>query len=462
MNRWPALPALVGSRSVSKPPAGTGTRRRPGRVLTVLLGSAGGQGLVILSTPVLTRFYDPNAFGLLSVFSAISAVLATGMVMRLDSAITLPRSARGAAAVAHLAAVLAASLTILAGVFGTLVGAPVARFFNTPALAHYWWLLAVATLLLAFDQLMLGWLTRNQRYSSIARRNFSVGLGQVVVQLALGALHFGSTGLLLGMVAGRLCGLGGLLSKGGLLRQGAPQPRLMRAATGTYRRFIYVGVWSALINSIGSQVPLLVIGAAYGQHVVGLTGLTFRILAAPAALIGLAVAWVFKAEVSEVVRKPGASGVRDLIVKNSRTLLLLGTPVAIIIIIFGPPGFRLAFGPEWTVAGEYARYLAVGYLFQLVVSPVSNTLVLLNKQGAQLAWDAGRMALTVGTPAVCAIARFGPAVAVMVLSVSYVVSYGLLYVLCLRVARDFDQRRSTDATNKQVNPARESAHPAVG
>ena len=38
--------------------------------------------------------------------------------------------------------------------------------------------------------------------------------------------------------------------------------------------------------------------------------------------------------------------------------------------------FSVVFGPDWTEAGEYAQFLALAYLGQFAVTPVSTTLIL--------------------------------------------------------------------------------------
>lgn len=422
------------------------TGQRTAQVFLVLCGAVGGQAVVILSTPVLTRYYDPPAFGLLAVFTAVSAVVATGLVMRLDAAVTLPRTDKSAAA---LAQATIATATIIAALLA-LVTLPFARSISTvlgvPTLSRYWWLLALATMTFAFDQLMLGWLVRTQRYSVIAGRNLMLGVGQVVTQVVLALAGVGAVGLVIGLVVGRVCALGGLISPGGLLRQGRPRLRLMRAVIGRYRRFAYVSAWSALINSAGLQVPLIVIGAAYGQHVVGLVGLTFRVLAAPAGIAGLAVARVFQGEASAVIRSQQAGRLQSIVRSNTRALLLIGAPVAAVLIAVGPQLFDVIFGANWHTAGVFARILALGYLAQLAVSPISLVLMLLGKPGMQLLWDVQRFVVCLAGPLICYLLGYGPTAAIYVLSASYVVSYALLYTICSRSAAAFDSGPVDGAT----------------
>ena len=120
-------------------------------------------------------------------------------------------------------------------------------------------------------------------------------------------------------------------------------------------------------------------------------------------------------------------------------LLAVGAVPAVVLVVAGPALFGLVFGPSWTEAGEYARLLAVAYLAQFAVSPVSSTLFLLERQGQELAWVTLRLALTAGGPAVCALAGAPITTAIAVLAAAHLVSYCVLYLLCVRAADRADR-----------------------
>jgi O-antigen/teichoic acid export membrane protein len=63
-------------------------------VAVVSAGSAVGQGLLIVSAPVLTRLYTPADFGVLAVYVSILSILAVAATLRYEMAITLPAAVR--------------------------------------------------------------------------------------------------------------------------------------------------------------------------------------------------------------------------------------------------------------------------------------------------------------------------------------------------------------------------------
>ena len=419
---------------------GTVARRRSfGGVSKILVGSVVGQGLVILASPLLTRLYSPSDFGLFAVFSSVVAILGAVANGRMDGAVPLPEDDKDAAAAAWAGIGIAAAFAAVVAVVGVAGGEQIAALLGVPALAAVWWLVPLTALVIALQEVLSSWMVRQRSYSSIARRNVLQGVGQVGTQVGLGLAHLQPVGLLLGVAAGRLLAVGNLLSRSGLLRL-RPDPGALRATLRRWRRFPLVSSWSALINSGGVEAPVLVISVLYGNVSVGLLALTVRVVASPASFLGQAVAHVFVGEAAALIRA-GTAELAALVRRTTTRLLAIGALPAVLLVVLGPLMFGLVFGDRWTAAGEFARWLALGYTAQLAVVPIAQTLALLERQGQQLAWDAFRLACTTGGPALCAL--FGGSItqAVIVLSAAQVVSYAVLFVLSRRGAVAFDRVR---------------------
>jgi O-antigen/teichoic acid export membrane protein len=409
-----------------------------GGVLWMIAGSGAGQLIALAVLPILSRLYSEQDFGLLTGFIAITSITGTFVVFRLEAAIPLPKSDRIAAAVAWLGIGIGAVGSLAIGLLGPVVAAPFAEMFSLPDLAPVWWWVAAATFAIVLDKVLLTWMVREKRYQALAARNFLQGVGQAGFQVGFGYAPFKSVGLLLGWILGRVVALGGLFSRGGLLAQGLPRPRDFAHAWRRYRRFPLVASWAALLNVLGQQAPFLVLGAYYGQATLGLIGVTTRVLTAPATLIGQAVSRVFQGEGSDAIRL-GTKPLRPILRSNVKALSTISLPIALVLTAFAPPLFSFVLGAEWREAGVYAQILAFGYAAQLIVSPISQTLLILEKQGAQLAWDASRMVVTVGGPMAAALLGASPTVAVATLSAGFILCYGALWWTCHRAAGRYDQ-----------------------
>ncbi|MBW0101552.1 lipopolysaccharide biosynthesis protein [Pseudonocardia sp. KRD291] len=406
----------------------------------ILAGSAAGQGLVLLSYPLLSRLYDPAEFGLLVVFTSVVSMIGVLSTASLEPAVLIPKTEEEAAAVAFASLVSVLVTAAATAVAAWFLGPSLAGLLGAPALAAYWWLVALTVLVIGCYLVLSEWMIRGRTYGALSRRNLFQGIGQVVTQVGLGLAGVRPLGLLLGLAVGRLMGTGGLASRGGLVRQRRPRLREVVAAVSRYRRFPLVASWSKLLNTAGLQVPFLVIAAAYGDARAGLLGLAVRVVGGPAGVIGQAVYQVFTGEASARFRGPQGD-LAAFVRRSVLRLLAVGVGPAVLLVAFSPAVFGVVFGPEWVESGHLAQLLAVAYLAEFAVTPISQTLFLLELQGRQLIWDAARLVLTVGGPAVAAASGASIAVAVTVLAVAHVISYALLYVLSMSAARASDRVR---------------------
>jgi O-antigen/teichoic acid export membrane protein len=170
------------------------------------------------------------------------------------------------------------------------------------------------------------------------------------------------------------------------------------------------------------------------------------VFSGPTLVIGQAIDQVFSGESSAAIRNPQGT-LRRMMRKTVRRLVLLGAAPAIILGLFGPWIFGVVFGTGWTEAGVYAQLLALPYLLQFAVNPVSGVLLYLERQGQMLAWSGVRLVLTAGGPVTCALVGLPITTAIAALSIGQVLSYAVLYFLCARavsVADDEYRRRRRD------------------
>jgi O-antigen/teichoic acid export membrane protein len=232
-------------------------------VRAVLAGSAGGQAMLLLSTPVLTRLYSVAEFGVLTVFTALVGLLVPVAAGRMDAAVPLPRRDSDATCLAVIGLAATAGAATLAGLVLLLAGPWIGGLLGVPAIAGQWAPLALALAAGGAYQVASAWLVRRRRYRALGVRDLAGGVGQAVCQVGLGLAGASAAGLTLGFGCGRLAGLVGLA--GPTARRSeprrAPRPRVawrdlrrgprvawrdLRRTLVRYRRFPLVASWSAL------------------------------------------------------------------------------------------------------------------------------------------------------------------------------------------------------------------------
>lgn len=413
-------------------------KSRLGRGVLVLTGgTAAGQAIVLLASPLLTRLYTPADFGVLGVFSGLLGLLALAVCLRYELAVPL---AEDDVAVVNLVALAAASALLVSSVVAVLLGAfggMLVRWLNAAALGPWLWLLPPALLAIGGFNALNHWAIRRQAFERITRTRITQSLGQVAAQLGLGLAGAGAPGLLLGHIIGQSAGIGShgaafWRRERALLAQ--IRPGLMLALARRFGRLAAYGAPGALLNGSSRLLPALLVAALYGIEVAGLFVLTQRVLGSPMRLLGSAVAQVYLSEAPRLARHDRPA-MAVLFRRTTRHLLVVGGVMVVVVVVAGPALFGLVFGNVWSEAGMYARLLAAMYLAQLVVSPISQTLTIIERQDLLLLWEIGRLALVLLVFAGAAWLAWPPGMTLGSLSAAVASAYVALFLLTLRLLK---------------------------
>jgi O-antigen/teichoic acid export membrane protein len=370
-------------------------------VLALVGGTGAGQAIAFAAAPFIGRLYPPHVFGPFAVINSVVFSIAPVAALRYDLAIPVPQTHRDARALASVGLRLAALLVAL----GTVVA-----WFARHGIAHLLGLSDANTNLVLWIPLVAGLMgmfmvlnqlaIRARMYSAIARRNVLQAAATVVFQILAGLAGLGANGLAAGLALGQLTGVIALaLSLRGALRDSAePGPdeaTSRRELMSRYRTFPLLLAPSGLINSLGLQAPVLLASTLFGATIAGWLGMTQRVLAVPVALFGLTLAQVFLGEFGAAKRERSAA-LRSLFLRTSGRLAVVGALGGVILVALAPVLFAAFLGEQWRRSGVYAQALAIGLMFQMVASPLSQTIIVMRKNHYQAAWDVSRLVVCSG------------------------------------------------------------------
>ncbi|MDC1200166.1 oligosaccharide flippase family protein, partial [bacterium] len=82
-------------------------------VLTLMTGTTISQAIPLAATPILTRIYTPEDFGVLALFSSITAILGLLATGKYEMAILLPKDDKDALNIVYLSVILSAIFSII-------------------------------------------------------------------------------------------------------------------------------------------------------------------------------------------------------------------------------------------------------------------------------------------------------------------------------------------------------------
>jgi O-antigen/teichoic acid export membrane protein len=252
-----------------------------------------------------------------------------------------------------------------------------------------------------------------------------------------GLYSFQSAGIISGDIMGRLLGSYKLLIK--MVKEihqsigiGVITIKEIKDVAKKYKKFPLISSYSSFINSAGLQAVPLLISFQFSQGEVGLFALAQRVVVSPLSIIGRAVADVFYGTAAKIESR---SELRLLFLKTTLKLFLVGIIPVGILYFAGERIFGLVFGNDWQETGAIIRVLSLMFLIQFIVSPMSQTLNILNKQDLQLVWDILRLILTVLPFLLGSLYHYDFLQVIRLYGIFSVTSYAILYVMTFRALK---------------------------
>lgn len=338
-------------------------------------GSIVAQAVVVLSTPVLTRLFAPEAFGAAALFTAAYGLLVPAVTLKYDQAVVIPKDGHDAKLIGAMAIVVA---TISCGIVGVGIWVYWGVFPDQRQLFHL--LLPVALWLGAAYTLMQQWSSRLADYTHYAR---SQVIGAVInVGICIGgALVFSAEPVFI--VLGFTAGIGVALAFTVWRFDGWPY-RLHAVQTGyigrqikAYGNFPALVLPTALVTVIGANAVPFVLVSRYSLEEVGLFALANRVMVIPAAILGGAVAEAVRSEFAANQRLQ--KRVTPLFKKVFTPILLVAIALFAGIYVAAPSALNILFGCKYAGSGAMAQSLAPAAFSYFICAPFAYVFAILHK-----------------------------------------------------------------------------------
>lgn len=398
-------------------------------VLKIVSGTTIAQIIVILSSPILTRLYGPEAFGILGIFFSITTIIGVVACMSLEHAILLPKKDEEAANLLGMSFIIVAivsSLTLPIVYFGGdliagLLGAPELR----PCLILVPPFVFVSGIFLALNS----WNSRTKHFGRLAVAQVTQSFASTGIRLGSGFAGYTTGGSLIGaQVVGSLVStgiLGGQIWRDDhvLLRRSISWKRMLDVLK-RYRKFPLVDSGSRLLNAVSWQLPVFLLAAFFSPETAGFYTLGFMVFQMPMSLIGSSIAKVFLQRAS-VAR---FDGTLSILVENVfRILVIVGTFPFLVMTLLGPELFSVIFGEVWAEAGLYVQILGFWAFVWFLASPISALYAVLEKQEFGLQVHAMNFATRLISLVFGALAG-SPIIALLLFAGSGLLVYGYLII----------------------------------
>lgn len=367
-----------------------GSYRR--NVAVLASGTAFAQAIPIALSPILTRLYTPDDFGILALYASVAAILMTISTAQYELAISLPAKDEDAASLVSLAIKISAlfSLTILLVV--VIFKQPIAQMLGHPEIANWLFLLPISIFAGATFNVHKYWCNRRSHYSSIAAHTLQLSGITAIINIILGLAKVPG-GQIIGTITGRVISAM-FLSRNTRIRDkgilSSTSFSNQKIVARQYNAHPFYFLPSQLISILAQQIPIFMISGLFLISSVGFFSLALRLVALPTALIANAIGDVYRQRIAEAYNTN--SNFRALYLKTLKTTSLIAIFPFAIIYFSTPSIFSFVFGEEWRIAGDYAQILVVSTFFSFVTTPLNKGSYVVSAKRYALAWNSARLA----------------------------------------------------------------------
>lgn len=363
------------------------------RVVRVLAGTLGAQLITVGVTLLLVRLYTPAEMGEFSAWLSFATIFAVMVTGRYEVAIFSTKEVGDFQAVIKLVVLLTVSVSILIG-GGLVLVTPFMESLPS-VVSDYWLGLAVVSLGLGANKLVLSLLAYQQSFNQLGGARVSLAACIAISQVSASYLVGGVAGLIYGqlfgvMVATALAAI--WVGKPLIAASAAVSWNSVRKSAVKYINFPKFSLPADLINTVASQIPVVLLAAKFGDESAGWFALTLKIMSAPISLLAASVLDVFKEQAARDYRDNGSC--RIVFVKTFKLLALLALPPFVAFWFVGEWAFGFIFGDAWAESGRYAVLMIPLFYMRFVVSPLSYTIYIAQRQNLDLAWQVTLLALT--------------------------------------------------------------------
>jgi O-antigen/teichoic acid export membrane protein len=349
--------------------------------LVLTSGTVMGQGILVISSPLLTRLFTPEEFGLFAVFAALVAIFGVAAGLRYERAVPLAPTDEQAATIVTVVLLASGLVAMVLAGFVWLIGDWLAGRLDADGLAHWLWLLPPSVLIWGGGLALNYWFLRRHAYGVNAQNRTLQFGSQAAAQLAMGAVGWGAPGLMLGYFCGyivRLVHYVARLPHSDWRLLVAWRWAGLKAVVHEHWRYPAFSVPSGLMTSVVQLVPEIIVAVMFGPAMAGIYALSQRVVGLPTRMLSEAASQVFLGELRGLER----AALRRLFLRTIALFSSLGLLGMLPLLIFAPPLFRLVFGEGWTEAGILVQLLIPLFFARFVDMPVSQLLDAVNHHRA--------------------------------------------------------------------------------
>ena len=355
-------------------------------IIALTSGTAAGQAITLVFSPLITRIYSPEVFGLQGLFLSFVSILTPIIAMRYPLAIVVADNHDEATRLGQASMLISFLLALILSVVLAVAQQPVLVLVGAEQLGNLIWFLPLAVVCVAAQDVATFHVSRQSNFSRIGAVTAVQALLSNVARV-LGGLLAPVAAVLVTVTSITPAIQALMLGGGGRRDFGARTNHALRDLLPTLHKHRDFPIYRApndLLNAGSQAVPVILLASLFSPAIAGLYVLTRSVLNLPMNLVGAAIGNVLYARFAELHR--AGEQLSPLLVRSTFGLGALIPPI-VGAAWFAPYVFAFVFGEEWREAGEYARWMSIWIAFMIANVPATRLAPVIRRQAALMAYN---------------------------------------------------------------------------
>jgi O-antigen/teichoic acid export membrane protein len=352
-------------------------------VWILMTGTFISQLIPFLFTPVLTRLFTPQEFGVFGLYFSISMICSVIITGRYEMTIMLPEKKTDAFYLLILCFFITTIISLITLIVTLIFKQKLAAALKCPQIENWLLLLPFTLFAIGTFQALSYWNNREENYKLLATSRVLRSVGTSFWSVLFGAIGIKNGGLILGDTLGQLFTSITLFFRTYSVQKKhitAVSAATVKAQALRYKQFPLYNVPSGLLEKASGHSPVILLTYFFGDIISGFFSFSQRIISAPASIVARAYGDIFRQEASVEFRKNG--NCKILFLKTLFKLSAIAIAPFTILFLFSPQIFTIVFGQEWYQAGVYTSLMTPMFFLQFIVSPLSSMFLVAEKQVA--------------------------------------------------------------------------------
>jgi O-antigen/teichoic acid export membrane protein len=350
-------------------------------VLTLMTGTTIAQAIPIAISPILTRIYTPEDFGMFALYMSVASILSVVATGRYELAIMLPKKDEDAVNIVVLSIIISFFVSFISLVIVYLFNTQITKILGSPEVSSWLYFVPISVLFTGVYQSLNYWNNRKKQYKKLATNRVLLSGTTATINLGMGFGGLGSSGLILGTIVGQ--GVATSVLGNILVREQKDKLKIIKklkvfALAKKYIEFPKYSIFSDLLTALNSQLAVLFLANLFNLAAVGFFSFATRIIRIPMSILSSSIGDVFREEANSYYSHNKEC--EAIYINVLRKLFITAILPFFLLYLYAPLLFELAFGEEWREAGVYTRILIPMFFLQFISSPLSMMYYVAQKQ----------------------------------------------------------------------------------